>query len=423
MYAEGQILVRDEYLDRVRAKLDEKHTVLPRERVIGDISLLRFTPKNAGRRAAKPPAERLDWLEDNKIRPPIVPDALEEIDREFGEGVATPNHVLTVAGEIGPCPATEPEMVDDQIEPSPGVCWGNSGAGVSIYVADTGLLKQAAVHHPWLSGVRGDDDPLQPAAGVILPYAGHGTFVAGVARCMAPQADVYVSNVFKVAGSQLESRFVKHLREALTKGYDIFHLAITAPTRNDLPLQAFEAWLKLVRQYQGVVCVAAAGNNGSPMPCWPAAFPEVVSVGALAANWRDRANFSNYGGWVDVYAPGRNLVNAYATGTYTCQIEPYTGQVRRFTGMARWSGTSFSTPIVTGLIAARMSCAGESGQQAAAALLAEARCQAIPGVGAVLLPCDGKGGVRGPCPAECCCAHPGSAGCCCTHQHRPGCCC
>jgi hypothetical protein len=378
MYAEHQLLVREQYLGQVLEILeqpaerdleqDEPDRV---QRVIAGVVLLILGQTPGGER-------------------PTVISALDQIDGRLGKGIAMPNHVLTVAGDVGGCPATEPLEVYDEIEPYPSVCQGNGGAGVLIYIADTGLLADAA-SHSWLAGVVGDPDPLPPLAPggtqPIPPYTGHGTFVAGVARCMAPAADVIVTNAFAIAGSTLESDLVPRLVAALGLGVDIFHLTIAASSRDDLPLIAFEAWLKLLRQYKGVVCVVAAGNNGSRELSWPAAFSEVVSVGALAGDWRSRASFSNFGGWVDVYAPGRSIVNAYATGTYTCHVEPYRGQPRTFYGMAKWSGTSFSTPVMTGLIAARMSRTGENGQQAAAALLAEARSRAIPGVGAILLPC------------------------------------
>ena len=378
MYAEHQLLVREQYLGQVLEILqqpterdlqqDEPDRV---QRVIAGVVLLTLGQTPGGER-------------------PTVISALNQIDGRLGKGIAMPNHVLTVAGDAGGCPATEPQEVYDDIEPYPSVCQGNGGAGVLIYMADTGLLADAA-SHSWLDGVVGDPDPLPPLAPdgtqPIPPYTGHGTFVAGVARCMAPAADVIVTNAFAIAGSTLESDLVPRLVAALGLGVDIFHLTIAASSRDDLPLIAFEAWLKLLRQYKGVVCVVAAGNNGSREPSWPAAFSEVVSVGALAGDWRSRASFSNFGGWVDVYAPGRSLVNAYATGTYTCHVEPYRGQDRTFYGMAKWSGTSFSTPVVTGLIAARMSRTGENGQEAAAAVLAEARSRAIPGVGAIVLPC------------------------------------
>jgi Subtilase family len=388
MFVDGEILVRDEYLDRVLEILGHR----PRRE-------LEQARQNPIRRVIAG-VTRLTALGQY----PTTLRALAAIDEQLGRGIATPNHVMTVAGGVGSsCPATEPEEAYDDIEPFPSVCPAGGGAGVLIYMADTGLLRDAATHS-WLAGVQMGDpaedaDPHSPLLGnppVIPAYTGHGTFVAGVTRCMAPSAEIIVTNAFSVAGSVLEADLVPRLEAALGLGVDIFHLTIACLSRHDLPLISFLEWLRRLRQYGGVVCIAAAGNSGFRRPTWPAAFSEVISVGALGGDWRGRASFSNFGGWVDVYAPGRDLINAYATGKYTCHVSPYAGQVRRFYGMAKWSGTSFSTPIVTGLIAARMSRTGENSRQAAAAVLAEARDQAIPGVGAVLLPCCHAGtGIAG----------------------------
>jgi len=371
MYAEGEILVREEHLDRVLEILEPGAERDPGRvrRVIEGVVLLTLVAQS------------------------LALDAVDTIDQQLGQGIATPNHVLTVAGgEPGACPATEPQEVYYDIEPFPSVCHDGGGAGVVVYMADTGLLRDTA-SHAWLDGVRmanpvEDADPREPLEGdppQIPPYTGHGTFVAGVLRCIAPATEIIVENAFAIAGSELESDLVPRLDAALGLGADIFHLTIACSSRNDLPLIAFQEWLRKVRQ-SGAVCIAAAGNSGTDRKSWPAAFPGVIGVGALGGDWRGRATFSNFGPWVDLYAPGRDLINAYATGTYTCHVFPYAGDVRKFYGMAKWSGTSFSTPIVSGLIAARMSRTGENARQAAAAVLAEARSQAIPGVGPVLWP-------------------------------------
>src|ERR1700733_9901008 len=106
---------------------------------------------------------------------------------------------------------------------------------------------------------------------------------------MAPGAEVIVSRVFKTAGSTLETDLVKDLNRALNLGVDVFNLSVASPTRNDLPLLTFQAWLPVLALYQGVVCVVAAGNDGSSKPTWPSAFAGMVSVGALGADWRNRA--------------------------------------------------------------------------------------------------------------------------------------
>src|SRR6266516_4594028 len=111
--------------------------------------------------------------------------------------IATPHHVLSVTqpNPVPHCPATEPQEGAGTAKPRPGVCpTSQDGDGVRVYVPDTGFILGADTAHSWLAGVKGDVDAV--VGGNIEAYVGHGTFIAGVARCMAPAAQVTVEQVF-----------------------------------------------------------------------------------------------------------------------------------------------------------------------------------------------------------------------------------
>ena len=83
MYAEGQILVRDRYLQPVYEIFNRSQRVDPDQvtRVAPGVSLI--TQPRPGKRS--------------KVQYPTVLEALEIIDRDHGGGIATPNHDVTVA--------------------------------------------------------------------------------------------------------------------------------------------------------------------------------------------------------------------------------------------------------------------------------------------------------------------------------------
>ncbi|GAA5128795.1 hypothetical protein GCM10023339_57140 [Alloalcanivorax gelatiniphagus] len=315
-----------------------------------------------------------------------VPDVLDLLEAAgLRRGAASPDHWVHVSPGGGGgtmCPAIEPQETG-LVEPWPPQAPQGKGREVSVVVVDTGWHPPAAddPRTPWLKGVEGDDELNGPD---LRPYAGHGTFIAGVVRCVAPETKVFVEG-FAIGGvgggGVLESDLVVQLEEALEHDPQVINLSAGCRTRLDLPSIALELFYLFRLRRRDCVLVAAAGNDSWAAPFWPAAFDWCVGVGSLDRDARV-SDFSNFGVSADVYALGRNLVNAFPDGTFECHESPDKGDVRVFgTGMARWSGTSFAAPVVAGLIAREISESGASAHDARDVVLARAVYDSDPTIG------------------------------------------
>jgi subtilisin family serine protease len=317
--------------------------------------------RRLGPRVTAPPADRDKRREEHGD--PALAAVLAILDDELGEGVVTPDHYLHLANGDGKhCPATEPEetgwkgpwppMVDPAL--------AQAGAGVRVAVIDTGWHADAGQEQvtAYLANDSGEADPYVPG-NRLRHYQGHGTFIAGVIKCRAPQAQIKhyrIGNGIAVSETEVVEAIYRALKDPAGPPH-IINLSAGCHTRHGIGLLTFHhLWRNRLSKMPGTVLVAAAGNDSSNLPFYPAARGWAVGVGSLDHRGVGPvSSFSNYGDSADVYLLGRNHVNAFPKGTYVCKEAPNKRDVREFTnGLARWSGTSFAAPVFAGLLAARL---------------------------------------------------------------------
>jgi subtilisin family serine protease len=162
---------------------------------------------------------------------------------------------------------------------------------------------------------------------------GHGTMVSGIIHLVAPQAKIMPLKSFQADGTGYNSDILRAIYYAVGHGANVINMSFN--------YSSYSQELATAVNYasnHGVICVAAAGNDGEQATVYPAALKNVIDV-ASTDDDDIRSTFTNYGAppvWLA--APGEGVMTTYPFGTYA----------------AGW-GTSFSAPLVSGTAALMVS--------------------------------------------------------------------
>jgi membrane-anchored mycosin MYCP len=303
----------------------------------------------------------------------------------------------------------------EPVKPENGRLWekrqAEPGLGVRVGVLDTALSPQAYLEGAYVRTPAAILEPLKDPFWKLWGRSkerwenGHATFVAGLILRKAPGAMLDVRAVLTGKDPSAPGKdpsattweFAEELAKMVRAGAHILNLSVGCYTLDNLPPLVMEK--ALAQLPPELVLVAAAGNQGQSnpdeepgaptpdAPLYPAALPRVIAVAAVDDN-RKLARFSprvlnpeppgvlQPPPWVDVLAPGINLRSTYLAGGVEGlrKREPDGGLSgefdERFWGFARWSGSSFSTAVVTGEIAAQTRPGQRGAAEVAAGLLA-----------------------------------------------------
>jgi len=212
--------------------------------------------------------------------------------------------------------------------------YNTTGAGVSVYVLDTGVL----VSHPDFGGRAVDAFDVYHDGGDMTRCNGHGTHVAGTIASttygVAKSARIYSVKVYPCDTSKTGSM------SDILSGIDwvtrnAVHPAVANMSISGAVSQTLDDAVKN-SSATGITYVISAGNyNDDACKYSPSRLPEAITVGST--DERDyRSSISNYGACVDLFAPGElitSLSNHTDSPTFVM------------------SGTSTSAPHVAGVAA------------------------------------------------------------------------
>lgn len=207
---------------------------------------------------------------------------------------------------------------------------------ILVAVLDTGIDTD----HPDLVGktVLGRDFTGNTATPAWEDGQGHGTHVSGTVSAITNNGlgvsgtgwntRLMIGKVLSNSGSGSNTMVANGIIWAADNGARVINMSLGGGS----PSTTMENAVNYAAS-RGVIIVASAGNSNTTSPSYPAFYAACIAV-ASTTSADARSSFSNFGAWVDVAAPGSNILSTTRGGGY-----------------GSLSGTSMAAPHVAGLAA------------------------------------------------------------------------
>jgi subtilisin family serine protease len=247
------------------------------------------------------------------------------------------------------------------------------GNGQTVAVLDSGIDSG----HPEFDGQLVDGYDFVEDDSSYEDDNGHGTHVAGIVAAksnnglgiagVAWNAKIRPVKVLNASGVGSHADVAEAIRWSADQGDRIINLSLGSTANSTTLRDAID-----YAYNKGVLIVAAAGNQaqaGNPT-IYPAAYDHVLAVGSVTAN-QQRADYSSYGPYVDLAAPGGSGsgtgLGARIWSTYPRNIS----NGNSVTGYKDVAGTSQAAPHVSGVAALVLALNPGLGPDQVAAILQE----------------------------------------------------
>ena len=210
---------------------------------------------------------------------------------------------------------------------------GVTGLNVRVGIVDTGIDEEHANNGQLRQAFVQAKDFTNSRYGYWDSH-GHGTHVAGVVAAfdhsLATGASLYIAKALGDDGSGSNTSVANAIGWLVDEEVDIINMSLGSARRSRTVGEAIERAAS-----KGLITLAAAGNDAGVIG-WPAMETSAFSVGAIDIH-KNLAGFSNFGPNLDGVGPGVRIRSLYTNGGY-----------------AVLSGTSMSTPWMTGMLALRL---------------------------------------------------------------------